>query len=267
MLLGAAVLTASRPAAGYHDDASKPQSTDRSAYTVPQGMHKIGLFSIEYGLADGLELITWPVWWQLLSPNAGLEWRFVNTGKFAMSAALSGQYLSTRPWTAFFPDWQPADIGIIPLELLGSWRFHPSWTWSFGGLLTAVTLSGSFEEEAFQGAAAVTNLQAHTTFEWRLGRVVALQLHGRYLVFQTTKASAQLDLHPDEYTTIRAAAGGKTNVLDFPKAFQLVPGAHFSWETFNLRLGLGFGNYVVPAINFVLPNRSLVPELDLYWRF
>ena len=55
--------------------------------------------------------------------------------------------------------------------------------------------------------------------------------------------------------------------LDFPNAFQIVPSIQFSWETFNLRLGLGHGNIVVPTVNFVLPERTLVPDFAMYWRF
>ena len=41
----------------------------------------------------------------------------------------------------------------------------------------------------------------------------------------------------------------------------------FSWKVFNLRLGVGYGNYSIPGINLVLPKKTLIPDLDFYFRF
>jgi hypothetical protein len=230
-------------------------------------MHKIGMFSVEYGIADGLQMITWPFWWHVLAPSGGLEWRFINTPIYAMSLSATGLYVSSRPLQLIFDTLPTADLGIIPADLIGTWRLGEDWTLSFGNELTTVILSGDYDEDAFQGTAAVTNLQSHATVEWRVSRVVALQIHGRYLVFQTVRANTQVTVEPDDFTTITAAAAGKTDALDFPHAYQIVPGVHLSWETFNLTAGLGYGNFVIPAVNFVLPNRGVVPRLDIYWRF
>jgi hypothetical protein len=36
---------------------------------------------------------------------------------------------------------------------------------------------------------------------------------------------------------------------------------------FNLRLGVGYGKYNIPLVNFVVPERTLIPEADLYFLF
>jgi len=43
--------------------------------------------------------------------------------------------------------------------------------------------------------------------------------------------------------------------------------AHYARAHFNLRLGLDAGNYHLPIVNFVLPQRGVLPTLDMYWRF
>jgi hypothetical protein len=253
----------------YNDDDDKPQLTDRTAYTVPKGMHKIGVFSVEYGLTDDLQMITWQFWWHILAPNGGLEWRFIKTPLYSMSASITGLYVTTRPLTLIFEDLPIADLGIVPVDLIGTWRLgkESNWSLTWGNELTPVFLAGTFDDEAFQGAVNLTNLQSHATLEWRVSRVVALQLHGRYLVFQNARAATEIETKPDDFTTIRAGAVVKSDIFDFPHAFQLVPQVHLSWETFNLVLGLGYGNYIIPAINFYLPTRGVVPKIDLYWRF
>jgi len=251
----------------WHDDPEHPQITDQNAYTVPAGMHKLGPFGVEYGLTDEWQLGTSFVAWSFLIPNALVEWRFTETSRFAFSAALGAAYASTRPYTVVFDDWLIADLAIFPAELVGTFRMHEDWTWSVGAQFTAVFLAGNYNEDDFEGVAAVSNLQAHTTVEWRINRRAALLLHGRYLVFQTARAGATVTLEPDEYTTITASAAGETDLFNFPHAYQIVPAVHLSWETFNLRIGVGYGNNIIPAINFVLPTRSVVPQLDLYWRF
>ena len=251
----------------FGEDPEHPQVTDRSAYTVPKGMHKISHFSVEYGMIDQLQMVTYPFWWQLFAPNAGLEWQFVRQERWSMSLGVQGMYLSTRPFRWFFPDLPVADAGIIPIDLAASVRLHDDWSMHMGSLLTFVIVSGRLDEDDLQGAAALSNLQQHLTIEWRLSRVIALLLHGRYQVAQQTKAAADAELQLDEFTTIRAAALAESDVLDFPHAFHVVPSIQFSWETFNLRLGLGYGNIVIPTVNFVLPERTLVPDFAMYWRF
>jgi hypothetical protein len=251
----------------FGEDTEHPQITDRGAYTVPAGMHKISLFSVEYGLHDQFQMITYPFWWQLFAPNVGLEWQFIRQERWSMSLGLQGMYFSTRPFRWFFPDLPVADAGIIPVDLAASVRLTEDWSMHMGSLLTFVIVSGRLDEDDLQGAAALSNLQQHLTLEWRISRVVALLLHGRYQVAQQTKAGADAELQLDEFTTIRAAALAESDVLDFPNAFQIVPSVQFSWETFNLRLGLGYGNNVIPTVNFVLPKRTLVPDFAMYWRF
>jgi len=47
----------------------------------------------------------------------------------------------------------------------------------------------------------------------------------------------------------------------------IVPSFAFSWQTFNLELGLGYGNFNVPGVNFMINRRTLIPTLDMYWTF
>jgi hypothetical protein len=152
-------------------------------------------------------------------------------------------------------------LTVVPFDLVGSWRINDRWSVSPGLVYTAVTLKGSYDPAELEGAAAVSNLQLVSTLEWRVSTVTAFVLHGRYLAFQNASGRVSSTLHPDKFTTVDLRAVASTDALDFPFAFSLVPSAVFSWDVFNLRLGLGYGNLSVPGVNLVLPNKTLIPDL------
>jgi hypothetical protein len=74
-------------------------------------------------------------------------------------------------------------------------------------------------------------------------------------------------VYPDDFTTVAVhsdVTGGQFEVSD---GFSIVPGVHLSWGELNLRAGLGYGNYNLPLVNFVLPRRTLIPDFDLFFVF
>ena len=245
----------------------QPQLTDETAHTVPEGMHKLGLFTVEYGIVDGFQFGTSPPLWIPLFPNASLEWRFFWNDWLALSVEVHGAYLHTRTLQLFIDDLPTADIAVVPSAINSAWLLHEDVTLHFSPRFTWIFVDGQYDRGDFEGAAAVTNLQLTSTLEWRVSSLVALQLRGRYLVFQTATASGGATIQADEFTTVFGRAAAQSNVLDFPHAGQLVAATHLSWETFNLLVGAGFGNNVIPIINLVVQDRGLVPLLDLYWRF
>ena len=89
----------------------------------------------------------------------------------------------------------------------------------------------------------------------------------RYLVFQRGTANADVELHPDAYTTVAIHYSGQADGVEFRNAGSLELGAVMSWQTFNLRLGYGYGNYNVPGVNFVTAQKYFFPDFDLFWIF
>ena len=62
----------------------------------------------------------------------------------------------------------------------------------------------------------------------------------------------------------RSWGTAETDIVDVSGAYSIVPALHFGWETLNLRLGLGYGNWSIPGLNFVVPARTVIPEFDFY---
>jgi hypothetical protein len=244
--------------------------TDDTAYTLRQHDVRLGIWKAQYGLWNPFTAGTyiWP--WLARVPNLHVKWRYWFDDPLALSVQLGGFFMNTGSFKdKVDKSAGNATLSVVPLELYGSYRFDDAWTLSAGLVYTEVRLRGELHSDDFDGAAegAVDNLQLTSTLEWRLTRVTALTLHGRYLLLQRVGAGGDAVLHPDDFTIVEVHGGANTDALDFKGAFSLTASAVFSWETFNLRAGLGFGNYNIPAINFVLPEKILYPELDVYWIF
>jgi hypothetical protein len=258
---------AGRHASAYHDE--EQHVTDESAYTLRDKDFRVGIWKLQYGVIDQVTVGTyiWP--WLFRVSNLHVKWRFWHDETWAFSAFTGFYHFDTKHLDEVDEDTGNATIDVVPFELAASYRFNERYTLSVAPVWTTVALEGHLENEDLRGAGegAVNNFQLTATFEWRLTRVTALLFHGRYLVAQTAHAQGEVVLHPDEFTTVEVHAAGKTDALDFRRAGSLVISSVFSWEHFNLRAGLSFGNYNVPGVNFVIGEALVIPDFDMYWIF
>ena len=253
----------SAPAEAYHTD--RDRLGYGTAYTLGKRTLALGPFAAEYGLFDHLDVGTYILPWAVRVGNLGVKWEFPITDRLSIAPQLYWFRLDVQKLTKKSP---PLVISVVPLDLTGSYRANDATTVSLGLVYTYIRLAGTFDQQALQGAAAVSNLQLVATGEYRWTKSTALLLRLRYLAHQwQPTASASFVLHPDDYTTVQLYGVGRLDALNVQNAWSLIPGVAWSWTTFNLRLGLGYGNFNVPGVNFVMPRKMICPELDLYWRW
>lgn len=252
------------PSAARADHSADERIIDQTAYTLPKGRFQLGVLRQQWGPWDRLTLGTYAIPWAFGVANLHLKWRFFGSDPVSLAATIGGFRVAPA---ALKKESGNATITVVPFELAASWRIDDEWTLSPSLVYTVVTLRGHYDPAELQGVAALSNLQLATTLEYRLTRVTAFVLHGRYLVFQNVGGRVSSSLHPDKFTTVDVQAVASTDALDFPSAFSVVPSVVFSWKVFNLRLGLGYGNYSIPGINLVLPKKTIIPDLDFYFRF
>jgi hypothetical protein len=255
------------PALAYHDEDQR--ITDESAYTLRRNDFRVGIWKLEYGVIDSVTAGTyiWP--WLFRVSNAHAKWRFWQNERVAFSAFTGFFRFDTERLESLDEHIGNATITVVPFELAGSYRFDDRYTLTIAPVWTTVDVEGELGAEDLRGAGqgAASNFQLTATLEWRLSRVTALLFHFRQLVVQRASASGGAVFRPDEFTTVEVYASGRTDAINFRGARSLTVSSVFSWEIFNLRTGLSFGNYNVPGVNFVLGTRTVVPELDLYWIF
>lgn len=257
-------LLESRSALAYH--TARRHITDGTAYTLPDKKIRVGLWKVQYGVIDPVTVGTYVLPWVILAPNAHAKWRFFGNEKLALSFGGGILYEDTTLLAFVEDEIGPAQILAMPFELMSSYRFDDRFTLSLGPLWTLIRVDGALSTENIEGAGqgAGDNFQASSTFEWRLSRVTALTLHGRYVFFQRQTLGGEATANPDDFTTVDAVASGDEDYA-FSGAYSVAVNVVFSWPIFNLRAGLGYGNYNIPALNFVLPDKRFFPELDLYW--
>jgi hypothetical protein len=263
---------ASSTALARHTD--KEHITDQTAYTMQQNEWRLGLFRVEYGIWDSVSVGTYTLPWILTIFSGMGKWRFYDSssGDFSASTRLSTLVFDLGSFQERFGD-KPAEddpsatLVVIPFELATSYKLNTNMTLSAEMVFTSVKLEGEGgSDDGVKGAAATSNGQLGLTFEWRWTDVTAFVLHFRTLMYQTAQASAGTTVILDEYTTLEIVGSGETDALDY-KASSIVPSLHWSWDSFNLRAGLGYGNWNIPGVNFVVPTKSTIVDFDLFWRF
>jgi hypothetical protein len=248
-----------------HDQESK--ISDETAYTLRDGEWRVGLWKAEYGILDSLDLSTyiWP--WFLGLAHLHAKWEFWSNESWSFALRAGFFFVDLTRFEALREQTSDAHLFVAPFEGLLSYRFDDDWSLGGGLVFTKVAVRGSFDAEEFHGTAAVTNLQLHSTLEWRLSKVTALLLHLRWLAYQTVSSSTRAVWRPDDATTVELIGRIESDGLDVQNAWSTLLAVHFSWEVFNLRLGVGYGNYSIPGLNFVIPTKTPIPEIDLYWRW
>ena len=259
--------TPSRPAAAFH--TPEQPITDDTAYTLPRHQVRLGIWKAEYGIVAPLSAGTyiWP--WLLAISNLHAKLRLYQGDAFTIAVSAGFFHFDTKSLRHVDATASRATVDVVPYDVLMSYRFDDRYTLSLDSVFTNVKVDGKLRRTDFQsaGAGAVNNYQLNTTFEWRYTRVTAFVANLRYLVFQRTSANLDWESHPDRYTTVVIRGSAQSEALDFHGAASLTLSSVMSWKYFNLRLGLGYGHYNVPGLNFVLGKPSWFPDLDAFWLF
>jgi len=260
-----ATLAAASTASAYHDEEHR--ATYQTAHTLNQGEWQIGLLTTEVGVLDELELGIDHLYYALPIFNAHAKVRLYRDGDWAIAIRANIFYLdvslfwwvdspTTRGWLV---SWPIELVGSIPLA--DDFSLHP---------FAALSLSsGKLEQTSddYGGAAAANNFQIGASLEWRLSRVVALNLRFRFAPWVDVSAAGGGTIQVTPATSIDVAASGALDTSEAEFAFSGLLAAHFSWSWFNMRLGAGYGNFNLPGINFLFVQKSPIVELGLSARF
>ncbi|MBI5535919.1 MAG: hypothetical protein HY898_24580 [Deltaproteobacteria bacterium] len=250
-----------RPASAFHTE--KQRLTDGTAYTMGQYRYRVGLWTMDYGLFKPFDVTTWILPWALQVASLGGKYELRLSDKLSVGTGLTAFRLDVRKLN---PNSPKLILSAVPWEVSGSYRVDKDWTVSLQSVYTYIRAEGTLDKDETFGAAALSNLQFVGTVEKRVSEVMALLLRVRWVAYQwPLSASAKVVSHPDDYTTLTIVGTGRAEVFDVRNAWSIVPGVAWSWKHFNLRAGLGYGNFNIGGINVVLQKKTIVPELDLFW--
>lgn len=262
-LTASAVLVSAVPALAYHKGDEKP--TVDTAHTLRAGEVRISLWSLDVGILDSLQVNTVYLIDFLQVFNGGVKWRFWQDGPITLSTKLEFAYVDFENWP--IKSTSPATALVVPFDVSGSWQISKNWSLHSTALYTQIEASATPDAESLEGAAGVDNLQAILTAHWRWGDVTTLYVRWRQLVFQEAGGAVDAQVTLDDKTTARIVAEGDTDAVDFGGATSTVFGAIWSGKYWNLRLGLGYGSWTLPVVNFVREEPAPILDFDLYFKF
>lgn len=264
----ASVLALSWAARARADHSAEEHITDETAWTLEgDKAWRLGIFKAAVTAWDRVTLATYVVPWVVAAPNAQLKWRFYSSG--AWHWAVQAGFVR---WTGSNLDTGGDDapeFSVGSFELLQSTELGARHQLSHDLIFTAVRGRAEIEGDGLSGGgvAGVSNLQYVASYEYRFSRHLAVVVSGRLELARVIAAQTRLTAQPDEFTTIEFVGDARAERLSRGGAYSIVPSLVWSWQTFNLRLGLGYGHFNVPVVNFMLAEPTVVPDLDLYWTF
>jgi len=242
---------------------------DQTGYTLEGGRLRLGLFKLQVGLFDFLTVGTYTLPWAVLAATIHVKLRLLEAGPFALSVQAGFAYFDSRRLQWLNDEIGSAVVTVLPLEAQLSYRPVDALSLSFGASYTEVAIDGELSINAYNGAGrgAADNAQLSGNAELRLNSVLALVVELRWLMLQRVAANANATLRPDAFTVVVVHGGAAARDFEVRDAFSVVPSLLLTLGVFNLRLGVGYGNFNVPLVNFVVPERTLIPEADLYFLF
>ncbi len=244
--------------------------TDDTAYTLPERFVRAGLWRLEYGVhgVTGLEIgtytlpyLTWAA--GIRSGNAYAEYQWYRGRRWTLATSLG---LTHADFGGLDID---ASISVVPVKLLAAMRLGGRLTLSFGAMYTLFYGEGEYNSESddrFRGAVALDNLQGWAAIMLRLSSRWTLVVEGRGIASTSGRASGDFMTRLDDRTTVEVAATGRASIDELRGSTTTVS-LQYSREHLRFRFGGGYGNYVLPVLQMVVPTAIPYPELDLYWVF
>tara|TARA_R110002073_G_scaffold241497_6_gene403528 strand:+ start:55374 stop:56228 length:855 start_codon:yes stop_codon:yes gene_type:complete len=253
------------PTSAHAEHSASERITDDSPYTLRPGEHRIGLTSIDYGLhghplLDMMDIGTNPWLWAanlggLRSINLRLKYEFYQDDILSLSIRSAYYQIGSGK----------TRLRYIPIELYAGIKATRNLTVAAGYRRTQLSVKGGLElTEEYQatGNVGFTVAQVRAMAEYRLSRRTALIMRGELQQYQRLRIEAAGERDDDS-----AGVFVDKNLLPEEVAFNVSAVVAWSWDSFNLELGLQYGNPTIPGANAIVPQRTLLPSASMYWRF
>jgi hypothetical protein len=240
---------------------------DYSAHTMADGEIRLSLFRSGYAFTDWLQVETLPLLWAVRVTNFDFKASYPVSDTWTLSANLGLLAWNLANMPGASKDAADVRLNGLPVQARSTWVLG-DWGLTAGLAYTGIKVSGDADADAadLDATAAISTSQLTGAAEWRTSRSFALVLEGRLMIWEDLRADAVTTTDIDDDTVL--VLHGDTQVdLQQPVRGNATLSAMWSYETFNLRLGLGYGHYSLPVFSTFLTQATVVPEFAMYWRF
>lgn len=264
--------------AAHADFTAEQRQSDLSAFNMNQGEIRLGLFQEEYAIFDqwavGVYLAPWIMMPIVRSPviSAYTKVEILDIGprdhdRFALAFKANFLLADVSNFHISGIEEDEFKATILPLSVIGSYVFDEVWTASLETKFVQTWLGGnveSVESGEVAGVSARRSVQVAAFGEMRLSPHVALNLVVRYAPWvEPLQVQSEVTTSDGGTTTIRAQVAADAS----GKAWLVQPGVSCSWGLFNIQAGVGYGYLFAPSVQLVSDIQTVVPDLDVYFRF
>lgn len=264
--------------AAFADFTPEQRQSDFSAFNMNQGEIRLGLFQEEYAIFDqwaaGIYLAPWIIFPIARAPviSAYTKVEILDVGppdhdRFALALKANFLFADVSNVRISGIEEDQFKATVLPLSIIGSYVIDKVWTASLEAKFIQTWLGGNVESV---GAGEVAGISARRNFqlaafgEARLHRHVALNLVVRYAPW-VEPLQVQADVNQDDGSTTHINAQVAADVSG--RAWLIQPGISCSWGIFNVQAAVGYGYVFAPGVHLVGDIETVVPDLDVYFRF
>jgi len=243
-----------------------------TAYTLEGGELQLGIGAQAYGLVDRVTMATllagWilPAFTDVFAPNLQFRYRFFDIHRWSLALTAGASWLRIKDANLIGTTRQTVNVLVLPVGFRVTNRATARLlsTLEATYMATGSTLQDGAVIDDFKGAVATSGLQFAAALEYPVSRSFALTLSGRVIAF-VPDSEIEVTAIVDEFNQIRVR--GTLTAEDVVGSYNVIAGMAFYSKLFRLRLGAGYGRFIIPELGFVYLETGPVIDFAAFVRF
>jgi hypothetical protein len=128
-------------------------------------------------------------------------------------------------------------------------------------------LTSDYNQQSYAGTGAYDSLFARGHLTLRAARRWWVILEGDWILYQLSGAIATIDMRLNEDVELTGRVRAVTPPLDKWRAGAVTLTNEVRFGPFGLRVGIGYGNFVIPRVRIVVPRAIPYATFDAFIRF
>lgn len=240
---------------------------ERNAQQLQQREWKIGFSGLEVGAHDRLQIGTLWIPWIAggfnLHAKVGIVQR--ERWRFAFETTALTMNLSNLAWYGI--EGVSGRLSLVPFELRADYKAHKRVQLGLGTTYAFAYTSPEYNAEDARGAGEYDTwmLSGHVTA--RASKRLWVITEVDWVLWQSAAASGEVTTSVDAFTSVHGEARGETEAIEAFRGGAALITLVTRAKRFGFRLGIGYGNAVIPRIRTAIPTAIPFGTIDIFARF
>lgn len=240
---------------------------ERNAQLLEGGEIRLGIFGLDFGLHDRFQLGTlWPTWF-LLAPNLHAKLLVIDTEPVDLALESSAFYFNLEHLNRVGVDDVRGHLLVASGELTLDFHLGKRALFGLGGTYSLTDATSDYNQRRYAGTGAYDSLIARAHLTLRAARRWWLIIEGDWTVYQLSGVIADVDTRLSEDVEVTGRVRAITPPLDRWRAGAVTVTNEVRFGPFGVRVGLGYGNWVLPRVRIVVPRAIPYVTFDAFIRF